>query len=180
MTSPANHFVLQHFDDLLATPEEVEQFGQTILQLAVQGKLLPQNPQDEPASELLKRIKTEKERLIEGGKIPERDPLPPIRENEKPFELPKGWEWARLGELSQNIHYGYTASADFASTEYRLLRITDIQNSKVDWNSVPGCDISQNDAGKYLLCEDDILIARTGGTIGKSYLESILKLSFGR
>jgi type I restriction enzyme, S subunit len=72
-----------------------------ILDLAVQGKLVPQDPDDEPASELLKKIAEEKERLIKEGKIKKQKPLPKIREEEKPFELPKGWEWARLGSISQ-------------------------------------------------------------------------------
>ena len=71
----------------------------SILQYAVQGKLVPQNPQDEPASELLKRIKTEKEQLIKDGKIKKEKPLPPITQDEIPYALQQGWEWARLGGI---------------------------------------------------------------------------------
>jgi type I restriction enzyme S subunit len=94
-------FIAEHFDLLYSDPAHVAPLRQAILELAVQGKLTRQDPKDEPASELLKRIKTEKERLVEAGKIPERDPLSPIRESEKPFELPKGWEWARFAELGE-------------------------------------------------------------------------------
>ncbi|TOM32819.1 restriction endonuclease subunit S, partial [Vibrio parahaemolyticus] len=80
------------------------------------------------------------------------------------------WEWTRLGNLSSDIHYGYTASAKPNSEGVRLLRITDIQNDKVNWGTVPACDITEEKAKSYLLENDDILIARTGGTIGKSYL----------
>jgi type I restriction enzyme S subunit len=152
--------VVEHFDDLLSTPEDVEQLNRTILQLAVQGKLVSQDLHDEPAIEALNRILKQKEEQI----------LPTIDEGAKVFELPASWQWTNLGFLSENIHYGYTASADFDSKDYRLLRITDIQDSRVDWKSVPGCQITENDAKKYLLGNGDILIARTGGTIGKSFL----------
>ena len=76
-----------------------KQIRQSILQYAVQGKLVEQNPQDEPASELLKRIKTEKEQLIKDGKIKKEKPLPPITQDEIPYALQQGWEWARLGGI---------------------------------------------------------------------------------
>ena len=69
---------------------------QTILQLAVMGKLVPQDPNDEPASELLKRIAQEKAQLVKEGKIKKQKPLPPISDEEKPFELPEGWECVYL------------------------------------------------------------------------------------
>jgi type I restriction enzyme S subunit len=87
-----------------------------------------------------------------------------------PFEIPPGWAWARLIDVSAKIHYGYTASAIPITDGVRLLRITDIQNNRVNWSSVPGCEITTNQAEQYLLAIGDILIARTGGTIGKSFL----------
>lgn len=72
---------------------------QSILQTAMRGKLIPQNPQDEPASELLKRIQKEKARLIREGKLKKEASLPPITEDEIPFDLPDGWVWCRLGNL---------------------------------------------------------------------------------
>jgi len=129
-----------------------------------------QNPEDEPASELLKKIDFEKAELLKKGEIKKQKPLPKIQEDEKPFKIPPGWEWCKLGELSSNIHYGYTASAKPQNIGARLLRITDIQNDQVNWNTVPGCEITESKAQDYLLEDDDILIARTGGTIGKSYL----------
>jgi type I restriction enzyme S subunit len=148
----------------------IKKLRELILELAVRGKLVPQDPKDEPASVLLKRIAEEKKRLIKGGKIKKQEPLSEISDDEKPFEIPKGWEWTRLGNLSANIHYGYTASADHSNSGIRLLRITDIQNDSVNWETVPGCEIEEGKANDYLLENDDILIARTGGTIGKSYL----------
>ncbi|NLK43941.1 MAG: hypothetical protein GX300_06075, partial [Tissierellia bacterium] len=79
---------------------------QSILQEAVRGKLVPQDPNDEPASVLLERIKEEKERLIKEGKIKKEKPLPPISEDEVPYEMPRGWEWVRLGEISAIVGGG--------------------------------------------------------------------------
>ena len=73
-----------------------------ILQLAVRGKLVPQNPADEPASELLKRIRAEKAKLLQEGKIRKEKPLAPISEDEKPFEIPKSWEWIHLPQIASS------------------------------------------------------------------------------
>ena len=92
--------VAQHFDLLAGRPEAIDALEQTLLQLAVRGLLVPQDPQDEPASALLQKIRTEKDRLIATGQIKQGKPLPPITDEEKPFELPVGWEWGRLEQLS--------------------------------------------------------------------------------
>jgi len=92
--------IAKHFDTLFTTEWSIDQLKQTILQLAVMGKLVPQNPNDEPASELLKKIAAEKVKLIKEGKIKKQKLLQPIREGEKPFELPMGWEWKRIAEYS--------------------------------------------------------------------------------
>jgi type I restriction enzyme S subunit len=78
---------------------------QSILQDAIEGKLVPQDSKDEPASELLKKIKLEKEQLIKDKKIKKEKNLSPITDNEKPFDLSNGWKWTRLSEISINIHY---------------------------------------------------------------------------
>lgn len=93
--------------------------------------------------------------------------------SEVPFEeLPKGWAWARLSMLTANVHYGYTCSSS-SSGHIKLLRITDIQNGHVNWNTVPYCASDPKDYSTYFLKEGDILIARTGGTIGKALLAQI-------
>lgn len=93
----------------------IKKLRELILELAVRGKLVPQDPNDEPASELLKRIAAEKAELVKQGKIKKQKPLAKINEDEKPFQLPKGWEWvtlATIGEIvgggtpkSDNLHY---------------------------------------------------------------------------
>lgn len=99
--------VAAHFDTLLDRPSAVDALEQTILQLAVRGQLVPQDPTDEPASQLLKRIRTEKDRLIAEGKIKRDKPLAPIEE-EQPFELPVGWEWVRMGTLVNASEAGWS------------------------------------------------------------------------
>ncbi|WP_374671772.1 restriction endonuclease subunit S [Acidovorax temperans] len=94
--------VAQYFDLLLDRPEAIDALEQTLLQLAVRGLLVPQDPTDEPASALLQKIRAEKDRLIATGQIKRDKPLPPITDEEKPFELPQGWEWVRFGDASIN------------------------------------------------------------------------------
>ena len=92
-----------------------------------------------------------------------------IEEDEIPFEIPESWCWCRWGELSELIQYGYNAPAK-ESGRIKMVRITDIQNGKVQWNTVPFCEISDTDIQVYQLRKNDILFARTGGTVGKSFL----------
>lgn len=103
--------ISQHFDTLFTTEASIDALKQTILKLAVMGKLVPQDPSDEPASELLKRIEQEKSQLVKEGKIKKQKPLPPISDEEKPFELPMGWEWCRIKEIAQ-VGTGSTPSRD--------------------------------------------------------------------
>ena len=86
-------------------PHGIKKLRELILELAVRGKLVPQDPNDEPASVLLEKIAKEKKRLIEEGKMKKQKPLPEIAEKEKKFEIPQGWEFVRLGEIA-NLVYG--------------------------------------------------------------------------
>jgi len=155
---------------------DTKKLRQKILDLAIRGKLVPQDPNDEPASVLLERIRAEKERLIKEGKIKRSKKSAsdtPHYEN-VPFEVPKSWEWTTIGEIASSILYGVSESAKEIG-QYKLLRITDIQNNKVNWETVPFTDYDKNKAPAYLLTDGDILFARTGATVGKSYLVEGLK-----
>ncbi|ECJ3937178.1 restriction endonuclease subunit S [Salmonella enterica subsp. salamae] len=85
-------------------------------------------------------------------------------------KLPEGWVGPQLDEIATDINYGYTASSTSENIGPKMLRITDIQDNKVDWNSVPFCKIEDNQKNKYLLCNGDLVFARTGATVGKSFL----------
>jgi len=86
-----------------------------------------------------------------------------------PFEIPESWEWVRWGTLSESIQYGYNAPAQ-ENGRIKMVRISDIQDNSVMWETVPYCDIKEGEIDAYLLKPNDILFARTGGTVGKSYL----------
>lgn len=90
-------------------------------------------------------------------------------DKEIPFEIPQGWEWERWGNISQSIQYGYNAPA-LEHGAIKMVRISDIQENCVLWDNVPYCQIEENDIDTYLLKVNDILFARTGGTVGKSFL----------
>ena len=90
-------------------------------------------------------------------------------DEEIPFEIPRGWEWERWGNISQSIQYGYNTPA-LEKGVIKMVRISDIQKNKVLWETVPFCMIEEKNIGTYLLEVNDILFARTGGTVGKSFL----------
>lgn len=146
-----------------------EQLKASILQYAIEGKLVKQDPNDEPAGELLKRIENEKAELIREGKIKKSKKLPAISNDEEPFDIPDSWEWIRLGNICEPIRYGFTSSAKDNGNS-KLVRITDIQNNNVNWNNVPFCDVPKVKLKDLQLKTNDILIARTGGTVGKSFV----------
>ena len=165
-----------------------KQLKNSILQWAIQGKLVPQDPNDEPASVLLERIREEKARLVKEKKIKKdknesiifrgddnshyekfADGTVKCIDDEIPFEIPQSWYWERWGNISFSIQYGFNAPA-IESGDIKMVRISDIHDNKVNWQDVPYCKISQSEIGTYLLQENDILFARTGGTVGKSFL----------
>ena len=86
-----------------------------------------------------------------------------------PFEVPEGWAWTTVNNISKSIIYGVSESAK-SEGKYKLLRITDIQNNKVDWETVPFTDFDDDKVASYILYDGDIVFARTGATVGKSYL----------
>ena len=98
----------------------------------------------------------------------------PHYEKEIIFEIPESWVWTTIGEIASSILYGVSESAK-ENGRYRLLRITDIQDNKVNWKTVPFTDYDEKKAQTYLLNDGDILFARTGATVGKSYLVENLK-----
>ncbi|GAD07475.1 Type I restriction enzyme EcoKI specificity protein [Porphyromonas crevioricanis] len=90
-------------------------------------------------------------------------------DDEIPFDLPKGWEWERWGNIAYSIQYGFNAPAS-PNGRIKMVRISDIQNEKIAWENVPYCEIDEKDIEGYKLEPNDILFARTGGTVGKSFL----------
>jgi type I restriction enzyme, S subunit len=144
-----------------------------ILQDAVQGKLVPQDPSDEPASKLLERIKEEKERLIREKKIKKDKPLPPIKVDEIPFEIPEGWVWCRLGEIaiiSSGIALGKNYSGELI--DYPYLRVANVQRGYLDLGIIKTLRLPKDVGEKYLLKPKDILVNEGGDfdKVGRSAL----------
>jgi len=167
--------VAEHFDTLFTTEHSIDQLKQTILQLAVMGKLIPQNPNDEPASVLLKKIAAEKEQLIKDKVIKKQKPLPAISEGEKPFELPSGWQWMRLGYSFNSIISGGTPSksnplfwdGDIPWASVKDLGVKKYITSTQDYITKEGLD-----NGSKLADKGDILICTRMG-LGKITIANI-------
>lgn len=157
-----------------------------ILQAAITGQLIDSRHSEldsesqETGKQLLDRIIEERnkkllaeweEKIKENPKV--KKPVPvvasEIDDEDIPFEIPENWCWCRWGELSDSIQYGYNAPAK-ESGRIKMVRITDIQDGKVQWETVPYCEISEEEILSYKLKKNDILFARTGGTVGKSFL----------
>ena len=156
--------VAQHFDLLLDRPEAIDALEQTLLQLAVRGLLVPQDPTDEPASALLQKIRAEKDRLIATGQIKRDKPLPPLTDEEKPFELPVGWEWVRLGaliELVSGQHLGPSEYVDGLTASLPYL------TGPAEFGTLsPEPTRSTYERRAVAVC-DDILITVKGSGVGK-------------
>ncbi|EGQ8186775.1 restriction endonuclease subunit S [Vibrio parahaemolyticus] len=162
--------ISEYFDTLFTTEESIDQLKQTILQLAMMGKLVPQDPNDEPAAELLKRIAEEKAQLVKEKKIKKQKVLPPISDDEKPFELPNGWEWCRFDEIIDQrfpLSYGVLVPGNHVEGGVPLVRIGDIDLTNPA--ELPEKSISVEIDSKYertRLFGGEILMAVVG-SIGK-------------
>lgn len=143
-----------------------DKIKQSILQYAVQGKLVEQNPNDEPASELLKRIKAEKEQLIKDGKIKKEKPLPPITEDEIPYELPQGWEWCRLGSILTKLTDGTHKTPTYTNSGIPFLSVKDMSTGKLNFSNTKFVSKEEHEI-LYKRCnpqKGDLLVTKVGTT----------------
>ncbi|ELY4601517.1 restriction endonuclease subunit S, partial [Cronobacter malonaticus] len=155
--------ISQHFDTLFTTEASIDALKQTILQLAVMGKLVPQDPDDEPASELLKRIEQEKAQLVKEGKIKKQKPLPPVSEEEKPFELPQGWEWCRLGDLALSSEAGWSPQCEphpRHGDDWGVLKISAVTWGEFDPNENKALPVKLEPKQEYEVKGNDFLLSR--------------------
>ena len=140
-----------------------------ILQMAMEGKLVEQRPEEGTGEELFNQIQKETKSPASNSKSNKSPNSFNIQSDEIPFDIPTSWKWVKSSWILSNIQYGYNGSGIDKGT-YRFLRITDIQNGKVNWSSIPFTNIASEEAENYQVKKNDIFIARTGGTIGKSFL----------
>jgi len=146
-----------------------QQLRNSILQEAIEGRLVPQDPNDEPASELLERIREEKKRLVKEGKLKKKDlEETPISEDEKPFEIPESWEWVRLNNIIFPPKYG-TSNKSSLQGEVPVLRMGNIQDGEIVFDKLVFSN-NQTDNDKYNLIAGDLLFNRTNSAelVGKT------------
>ena len=168
-------FALDALPVLTTRPDQIKRLRQTILNLAVRGRLVPQDTTDEPASELLKRIAKEKARLVKGGEIKKEKPLDPITIENQPFDLPQNWSWVRLDSLSRVITKGSSPKwqgVNYVNADEGILFITS--------ENVGNHDLRKLDDLKYvesrfrdieprsMLKRGDILMNLVGASIGRT------------
>ena len=165
--------IYAHFDMLFTTEASIDTLKQTLLQLAVMGKLVAQDSNDEPARELLIRIQAEKAKLIADGKLKKEKPLAPISENEKPFELSKGWEWVRLFTISELITSGSRDWAQYLSLSgAKFVTMSNLSRGSYELrtDTMRFVNPPQNGEGsRTKLQTDDLLVSITGdvGNLGR-------------
>tara|TARA_R110000744_G_scaffold206693_2_gene325302 strand:+ start:1045 stop:2847 length:1803 start_codon:yes stop_codon:yes gene_type:complete len=175
-SSPIENLITEHIDIWSSaikrkssagrgSSKKIELYGikklrELILELAVRGKLVPQDPNDEPASVLLERIAQEKAQLVKEGKIKKQKPLPDISEDEKPFELPKGWEWSRF----DNLPLGYSVGIDRGKAlqgldnEFRYFKMNNISNEgRANLSNIVYIDATDDEVQQYSLKKNDFL-----------------------
>ena len=191
--------VLNTYTEIEETIEQLntsfpELLKKSILQEAVQGKLVPQEPTDEPASVLLERIRAEKEQLIKTGKIKrdkhesvifrrdnshyeKRDSEEVCIDEELPFEIPETWQWVKLSDLVQFIGgYAYKSETFIEKSEYQVLRLGNVKNDEIKYSTKPvfiSKELAEQTAD-FQCQTNDILITMTGTRLKRDYFYSVL------
>lgn len=156
-----------HLPKLFTQPEHIKGLRDAILQLAVQGKLVPQDANDEPAAVLLEKIKAEKERLVQAGKIKRQKPLPAITEAEKPFALPQGWECIHFADFAQEVSTGPFGSmihkSDYIENGIPLINPSHMMNDQIKADfSISVSPEKAEELSSYKIYKGDIVISRRG------------------
>lgn len=167
----------EHFHTLFTTESSIDALKQTLLQLAVMGKLVPQDPNDEPASELLKRIQSEKQRLMDDGKLKKQKPPTEITEDEELFITPQNWQWARMSSFSElKSGFAYKSETFRDSGNNQVIRMGNVRPGLLRLDANPAF-ISDELARETSDCElgaGDIVLTMTGTKGKQDYMYSVL------
>lgn len=163
-------FALDALPSMTARPDQIKQLRQTILNLAVRGKLVPQDSRDEPASELLKRIAEERAGLVKQRVIRREDELPPVDQGEVPFDIPALWTWSRIGSVVLFSQYGTSQRAVATEAGVPVLTMGNIQNGLVIWGHEKRIPSDAEHLPNLYLKRFDILYNRTNSAelVGKT------------
>lgn len=153
--------VAEHFHTLFTTESSIYALKQTLLQLAVMGKLVPQDSTDEPASELLARVQYEKQAVVATGRIKSDKMVPSKKDDKKPFQLPPAWSWTRLGDICVlGPSNGFSPKPALVETPYRCLTLSATTRGLFKGDCFKFVDIEEAVAKKYWLKKGDLLIQR--------------------
>lgn len=160
--------ISEHFDVLFTTEDSIDQLKQTILQLAVMGKLVKQEPNDEPASKLLDRIAAEKDQLVKDRKIKKQKPLPPVSDEEKPFELPQWWSWSTINQLAKQVTDGVHHTPQYIESGVPFISVKDIDGKTIKFSDCKYISKEQHEEINRRCNPEfgDMLICRIG-TLGR-------------
>lgn len=156
--------ISEHFDTLFTTESSIDKLKQAILQLAVMGRLVEQDPNDEPASVLLEKIAEEKARLVEAGMARKQKHLPKISDDEHPFEVPAGWVISRMDDIT-DIQSGIAKGKKISgrtTTWLPYLRVANVQRGRLDLSEVKEIEIACDEAERYSVRKRDLLITEGG------------------
>ncbi|WP_277574897.1 restriction endonuclease subunit S [Xanthomonas euvesicatoria] len=154
----------EHFHTLFNTESSIDALKQTLLQLAVMGKLVPQDPSDEPASALVNRIRAEKQRCLAESKARRQKDLATDSPLEPPFEAPDGWEWQTIDDLL-HVTGGVTLGRKLAGRKLMskpYLRVANVQRGRLDMDHIKEVEVPEDEVEKYLLQRGDLLITEGG------------------
>ncbi|MBV5303187.1 MAG: restriction endonuclease subunit S [Chlorobium sp.] len=166
------HFINRHFSELYSVKANVTELRKAILQLGVMGKLVPQDPNDQPARELLKEIEAEKRRLVKEGKIKPQKPLPEIKSEDVPYALPKIWRWVRLDDICYGITSGSTPPQNIFNSEGGVpyLKVYNIRKQNIDFHYKPqfiSRDYHNQKLKRSILHPGDVVMNIVGPPLGK-------------
>jgi type I restriction enzyme S subunit len=163
----------EHFHILFTTESSIDALKQALLQLAVMGKLVPQNPSDEPAGELIKRIWHKKQQLIAEKTIKTAPSLDPVTDSEKLFDIPWTWAWVRMGEICRPVSSGSTPSAELFQYDggVPFLKVYNIRNQEIDFDYKKQFVPPKHHAEKMkrsILVPGDVVMNIVGPPLGKA------------
>jgi type I restriction enzyme, S subunit len=158
------HRFAQRMDDLVCNPADIAPLRQTVLQLAVRGRLVRQDPKDEPASILLQRIAAEKARLAKAGQLRKQDPPLPVESSRVPFSLPEGWEWCRLGQLyySGPTSYGEDPRPDWPTA--KVVKVGNVSPAGAWQGTLVQRSYPSDEIDALLVRAGDLLVVKSSGS----------------
>ncbi|HAS3378442.1 TPA: restriction endonuclease subunit S [Vibrio cholerae] len=157
--------ISEHFDTLFTTEQSIDQLKQTILQLAVMGKLVLQDPNDEPAAKLLERIAEEKVLLVKEKKIKKEKPQPFISEDGRLFELPNGWVWSNIGEtflVTGGLQK--TPKRTPVLNHYPYLAVANVQRGRLELDDLKRFEVTSEELERYRLMPGDLMVVEGNGS----------------